>query len=74
MPTAIRVRRLRALKKIPIATFDHDRRQPESNGRYTADQPIEQIGTAAVQIFMQAKEKKDTEPVVKILSADIRSL
>ena len=65
---------LENLKKLPLATFDYNAVEIETNIRYSADQPIEQIGTKAVQIFLQAKKKDLPAPVVKTLTATIRAL
>ena len=65
---------LENLKKLPLATFDYNAGEIKTNIRYSADQPIEQIGTKAVQIFLQAKKKDPPAPVVKTLTATIRAL
>ncbi|MEA2068507.1 MAG: GntR family transcriptional regulator [Verrucomicrobiota bacterium] len=65
---------LENLKALPIATFDFDGGNAEANIRYSANQPIEEIGFEAVRIFMQAKQEAPSTPVVKTLAADIRTL
>ena len=62
------------LKALSIATFDFDDESTEANVRYSAHQPIEEIGFEAVRIFLQAQEQPLTDPVVKTLQADIMAL
>ncbi|MFL2860076.1 MAG: GntR family transcriptional regulator [Pontiellaceae bacterium] len=62
------------LKILPISTFDFEDKSTEANVRYSAHQPIEEIGFEAVRIFMQARDKILTDAVVKTLSADIRKI
>lgn len=62
------------LQILPIATFDCDGKKTEANIRYSANQPIEQIGAEAVRTFLQAKETAGATPIIKILPARIRHL
>lgn len=62
---------LENLKALPIATFDFNGENAEANIRYSANQPIEEIGFEAVRIFLQAKGKPLPKPVVKNLPAKI---
>lgn len=63
--------KLDQLRAQPIATFDCDEKAPEANIRYSAHQPIEDIGAASVQTFLELNDSASKKPVIKILPARI---
>ena len=62
---------LEQLKKMPIATFDYQESKKEGNIRYSAIQPIAEIGSQAVQLLLQVQKEPTSPPIVKTLSAQI---
>jgi LacI family transcriptional regulator len=61
------------LSSLPIATFDYNGQGKQPNIRYSAIQPIEEIGKQAVQTLIEAENRKPDKPLIRILPAEIRS-
>ncbi|MDF7826926.1 LacI family DNA-binding transcriptional regulator [Pontiellaceae bacterium B12227] len=61
------------LKKLPVATFDYEMNHGHPNIRFSALQPIEEIGARTIQMLMEICQGKPNLPLIEILNHEIHS-
>ncbi|VGO19007.1 LacI family DNA-binding transcriptional regulator [Pontiella sulfatireligans] len=62
------------LKQLPFATFDYEKDHGHTNIRFSATQPIEEIGASTVQMLIAIRAEKSDIPQIQILNHEIHTL
>ena len=62
------------LKQLPFATFDYEKDRGHPNIRFSAVQPIEEIGSKTVQMLIEISAETSHTPQLQILNHEIHRL